>query len=442
MKLRIHRGCREIGGTCIELTSRGFTLVLDLGMPLMTADGSPFAMPPARDCRSLRDKGILPDIPVLYETESRDAALLLTHAHLDHCGLAGHVKPGVDVYATDGSRRMMDITRIFVPDVKVPDRAIPMPRKVPFQIGPFQVTAFPVPHSAPDAVALLIEADGQRMFYSGDMRGSGPGAEDFESIMANPPADIDALLLEGTCLGSDARGCDSEEKISANLAGLLAEAGNLTAICCSGQNLDRLITCYRAARLAGKTMVIDLYTAFVLKQMQGVYPGIPQADWPGMRVKYWRSHAQTLVRSGHKQFLYQVRESRIDIARIVEAPSEFLVVTRPGSLLRLILHRLRSTSGVNLVWSMWKGYWNQDAPFRAWCEKAGLNPFFWHFGGHASGMELQRLACALNPRVVIPVHTCRPDLYKTIFPRVHRLEDGTELEMHRIRNSITGTVDA
>jgi hypothetical protein len=34
MKFWIHRGAKEIGGNCIELSSEGKTLLLDLGMPL------------------------------------------------------------------------------------------------------------------------------------------------------------------------------------------------------------------------------------------------------------------------------------------------------------------------------------------------------------------------------------------------------------------------
>jgi hypothetical protein len=38
MKLRIHRGTREMGGTCVELESAGSRILLDLGLPL-NADG-------------------------------------------------------------------------------------------------------------------------------------------------------------------------------------------------------------------------------------------------------------------------------------------------------------------------------------------------------------------------------------------------------------------
>jgi len=34
MRVRIHRGAREIGGNCVELEGQGKRLVLDLGRPL------------------------------------------------------------------------------------------------------------------------------------------------------------------------------------------------------------------------------------------------------------------------------------------------------------------------------------------------------------------------------------------------------------------------
>ncbi|AND69509.1 beta-lactamase-like:RNA-metabolising metallo-beta-lactamase [Dyella thiooxydans] len=55
-------------------------------------------------------------------------------------------------------------------------------------------------HSAYDAYALLIEGGGDRLFYSGDFRGHGRKAALFERLVANPPADIDALLVEGSSL--------------------------------------------------------------------------------------------------------------------------------------------------------------------------------------------------------------------------------------------------
>ena len=71
----------------------------------------------------------------------------------------------------------------------------------PFGIGPFRITPYLVDHSAFDAYALMVEADGKRVFYSGDFRAHGRKAALFERLVRSPPKDIDALLMEGTTLG-------------------------------------------------------------------------------------------------------------------------------------------------------------------------------------------------------------------------------------------------
>ena len=41
----------------------------------------------------------------------------------------------------------------------------------------------------------------------------------------------------------------------------------LVAVVASGQNVDRLVSCYRAARRSGRLLVIDPYQAYVLMKL-------------------------------------------------------------------------------------------------------------------------------------------------------------------------------
>jgi ribonuclease J len=52
MKLRVHRGTREIGGTCIELEYVGFRILLDLGLPLDSKGLESGPLPGIRACQS------------------------------------------------------------------------------------------------------------------------------------------------------------------------------------------------------------------------------------------------------------------------------------------------------------------------------------------------------------------------------------------------------
>ena len=81
-----------------------------------------------------------------------------------------------------------------------------------FRVGPFSVTPFLTDHSAFDAYMLLIEVEGRRILYSGDFRAHGRKATLVRRMMADPPRDLDVLLLEGTNLGSD-KLCVSEKSL-------------------------------------------------------------------------------------------------------------------------------------------------------------------------------------------------------------------------------------
>jgi hypothetical protein len=70
----------------------------------------------------------------------------------------------------------------------------------PIALGPFVITPFLVDHSAYDAYAILVEADGKRIFYSGDFRAHGRKRQLLERLIQHPPERVDVLLMEGTTI--------------------------------------------------------------------------------------------------------------------------------------------------------------------------------------------------------------------------------------------------
>ncbi len=175
----IHRGALQIGGTCIELACGDARLLLDLGLPLDADDTAPETLLPA--VRGFRDGGPLP------------LALVLTHGHRDHWGLAPVAPPGLPVVAGAATVRIMQAAAAFVPGAGAWQPAAftggHLTDRQPLHIGPFTITPYLVDHSAYDSYALLIEAAGRGLFYTGDLRAHGRKGALFEALLAHPGTD-------------------------------------------------------------------------------------------------------------------------------------------------------------------------------------------------------------------------------------------------------------
>ena len=68
MQITIFRGTHEIGGNCVEVRSGSSRLILDVGMPLVDAEGKPFDSKTLRgkSVRRLLGEGVLPKVPGLF----------------------------------------------------------------------------------------------------------------------------------------------------------------------------------------------------------------------------------------------------------------------------------------------------------------------------------------------------------------------------------------
>jgi len=72
MRICIHKGTQQIGGTCVEIESHGQRLVLEVGLPLDATEA----------------EGLLPPIPGFKEADETLLGVVISHPHQDHYGLA------------------------------------------------------------------------------------------------------------------------------------------------------------------------------------------------------------------------------------------------------------------------------------------------------------------------------------------------------------------
>ena len=424
MQLIIHRGTHEIGGSCVEISTKKTRILIDFGMPLVNAKKEKFDSKEliGKSIEELKKSGTLPNIKGLYNNEQKSIdAVLISHAHMDHYGFLNYVHKDIPIYMSKGADELIKISSIFTPNKlsKINSKII---NKKYFNIGDIKVTPYLVDHSAFDALAFLIEASGKRLFYSGDFRGHGRKRTLFNQILENPPKDIDCLLMEGSMLGRGDQKYEDEAAIEKKIAGILKSANSVTFLFASSQNIDRIVSAYKACLRTSSIFVIDIYTAYILDRLRKVSKHIPQFNWRNIRVKFYKDQADTLANKVSTQTLYYYNTKKIDIEELKRKKSRILMLSRDNSIFPRIVKELDNVEGARIVYSMWDGYLKPD--FEEYCSKKGLIIEKVHTSGHATIYDLKAFSDALKPRVLIPIHTFEAEKYPGLFQNVKLLKDG------------------
>jgi ribonuclease J len=384
-------------------------LVLDVGRPLDAPLDEPLP---------------LPAVPGFDDGDPSLLGVIISHGHPDHFGLADQLHPAVPLYIGEPTGRILREAGFFSAAGKKLCPKGFLRDSEPLDLGPFHVTPYLVDHSAFDAYALLVQADDRRLFYSGDLRAHGRKSARFEALVRDPPAGIDVLLLEGTQIGrgDESVGVQSERDLEDHCRDLFLETDGLVLVSYSSQNIDRLVTLYRAARRSGRKLVVDLYTATIAAATGR--ETVPQAHWDGVRVYVPQAQRICVKRSREFERVIAIRDRRLypeDLA----AQAAKLVLTFRGSMTRE-LEAADCLAGAHAVWSLWPGYLKQPSgeALKRWLVRQGIPLTILHTSGHATVADLKRLARAVDPGRIVPIHTAAPERYIDIFERV---------ELHRDR---------
>ena len=417
LRVCIHRGAHQIGGTCIELECQGNRLVLDIGMPLDAEDPSQVRMP---------------DVSGPGGEDTSLLGVVISHPHQDHYGLASRLPEAATFLMGAATERILAAAADFTPSGGTFDRVIHLEDRKEIQLGPFRITPYLMDHSAYDAYAVLIEAGGKRLFYTGDLRGHGRKAKLFERLLAKAPPDVDVLLMEGTTItrvGTD-EGFPTESDLEAEMVKLFRTTDGMPLVWCSGQNIDRLVTVFRAAERSGRQLILDMYTAHILAATEN--SNLPQADWRETRVYLPWSQKQRIIKDKSFEIASRYKLDRIYPGQLAAAAATSVMLFRPS--MRIDLEKADCLTNACLVYSMWDGYLKDEKlkPFLAWLEERGIPLHQIHTSGHASVKDLQRLRQAFGDAVVVPIHTQQPDLYEEIFGNVEMRDDGEWWEVQGI----------
>jgi len=393
MKIQIHRGANQIGGSIIEISKGKTKILLDAGLELDTASSS---------------LGQHMADGANFKLHHYDA-IFFSHYHQDHMGLAEKICKETPLYIGADAYRVIEAASRYI------GQPLGFTCKTfnsgdSIRVGELTITPLLVDHSAFDSYMLLVTDDQEKILYTGDFRAS--GRKSFDSFLHRLPSRVDTLICEGTNLGKVPRKADTESGLENQAYQIMQEKTGPIFILQAATNIDRLVTMYRAAKKAGRLFLQELYMAEIAAAAKESIPSPLTHD--DVKVYISRSYP-----SGHFRYQMLTKYTQSKISRSKIAQSRFAMCIRT-SMVRYLktLHKAVSFSDGALIYSMWEGYKIQPAfaELIDFCKESGLEIVTVHISGHADFDAITKLIDRVKPNKIMPVHTENALWFEENFP--------------------------
>jgi ribonuclease J len=245
------------------------------------------------------------------------------------------------------------------------------------------------------------------------------------------------LLLEGSTIGRIDKPFSTESELENDFVKTFRETKGINLVFVSGQNIDRLVTIYRACKKTRKTFLIDFYTANVLRTLHKKAKSdripFPSVDFPEIKVYFPAFLTNRMKKMGKEvETIYPFTRYIIGKDKIDEQDDNLVMLVRP-SVQNDLERYLHKYSDGWFIYSMWEGY--KDKPdirsFLDFIAGEGMPINDIHTSGHADLAGLKRMAKTIKPKHLVPIHTFEGDKYDELFPGfdVQRVNDGETVVM-------------
>lgn len=380
MQIKVLRGANTIGGSIVEITTAKARIIIDMGTELPSAN--------KEDDDNFDIDGVTVGTP-------NCDAVLITHYHGDHVGMFEKVLPQVPIYMGEVAKKIYTTLqntlkkKLDKGNPELVERFKTFAPGKSFQIKDINVTPLTVDHSAFDAYAFLIEADGKRVLHTGDFRMHGARGRKMPELFEKYAGNLDVLITEGTMLSRTSEKVLTQHEMGRQAEELVANHKNVFVLC-SSTNIDSIANFYNAAIKAKKPFVVC------------------EDDFQGEILRIITKNSRSPFYNFDRQKVYTYGKSEKFQAMLQDRG--FVMMSRVNWATE---QAMRAFPDSLLIYSMWVGYLDKNRPafdertynFVERAKSAGARFEYLHTSGHATAEDIVKLVEITKPRFVIPIHT-------------------------------------
>jgi ribonuclease J len=171
---------------------------------------------------------VLPSFDYVVQNQDHLRGIILTHGHMDHIGALPYLLRQVKT-SIYGTALTIGMVKRQLEEGKVLQQARlhVMDDTETFQLGPFKISLFPVAHSIPGSVGLVIDTPVGAVVHTGDYKldetPTGGRTTDLERLHQLTPKGVLALLADSTNADKPGR-TPTEKLVAGELDRLFSEA--------------------------------------------------------------------------------------------------------------------------------------------------------------------------------------------------------------------------
>lgn len=507
MKITVYDGGESVGGNKIYVEENGKGVFLDFGMNFAKYGRYFEEFLRERSSRGVHDPlhlGLIPklnvyrsdlipsDVDLSAFPKPNVEAVLISHAHLDHCGNAGYLHESIPIVASSITLAVLKAMRdsgkhgigcelpYHSPKISCEDRRIlksqsksspykgrdcvcidevseelreflyHKPGRKKLEIGnichisefesQFDVKAYEVDHSIYGAVAYVLEGD-FAIAYTGDFRLHGKSADKTRRFVKEAK-NARIFIVEGTRANRGKDDDATEREVYENCLKVVEESRGLVIADFSPRNFERLETFKDIAEKTSRQLVVTAKDAYTLHAIQ-LADGVDRMKGVGVykELKERKDKWETKIVVG------KWPEAVVDPREINRDPRGYILCFSFYDLKHLLDIK---PEGGTYIYSSSEAF-NEEQEFdflrlHNWLSTFGFKTCGFevvmeggrpelkfakgfHASGHASREDLAKIVEEVDPEVVIPVHTNYPEWFLENFDNAKVLRNGETLTL-------------